>query len=150
MRIVLKILLDLFLILIAIVIVFLILLWKDTLNPYSNSILKKNIPTFTNIPLDNYHKFDTNTSLPVRWSALIDIDNDNIDEIFLWWWAGQSDYIFSYQNWEFVDISDKYNISKWDKLNSLAASSIDLDNNGFTDLIVSREDWVSIYYNNDW
>lgn len=150
MRIVLKLLFDLFLILISIVVVFLVLLWKDTLNPYNNSISEENIPTFTNVKLDNIHKFDTKTSLPVRASALIDINNDNIDEIFLWWWAGQDDYIFSYENWEFINISNKFNIKKSENLNSLAASSIDLDNNWFTDLLVSREDWVYIYYNTDW
>jgi len=150
MRIIIKIIFDIFLILISIIIVFLFLLWKDTFNPYNNDISLENIPTFTSKKINDNHNFNTNTSLPVRASALIDINNDNVDEIFLWWASGQDDKIFWYKNNKFIDISSKYNIKKWDNLNSLAASSIDLDNNGFSDLIVSREDWVYIYYNNNW
>ncbi len=86
----------------------------------------------------------------MRWSSLIDINNDWIDEIFLWGWAWQSDQFFRYQDWKFLDVSSKYTLAKWPSENTLAAASADVDWNGYSDLIVSRDDSVIIYHNNNW
>gem|GEM_PF-4153331 len=74
---------DALLILFAIVSILLFLLWKDTWDPYNNKIAENLIPTFTEHTLDTTHLFNGETSLPVRASSLIDLDNDGIDEIFL-------------------------------------------------------------------
>lgn len=144
---ILRLLRDWVLILITIIGIVIFLLWKDTWDPYGNKISENLIPTFEKYTLDNWHVFENSTSLPVRASSLIDLDNDGIDEIFLGGWAGQVDQLFAYKNNDFIDISDSYPTSKEPSLNSLAASSVDLDNNGYTDLIVSREDWMYVYYN---
>jgi hypothetical protein len=123
------------------------LLWKDTFDPYNNKIDSSLIPKFEKLRLDEWHSFNGETSLPVRGSALIDFDNDGIDEIFLWWWAWQDDQVFSYRDGSFVDDSKKYSIKKWTADNTLAASSVDLDWNWYSDLIVSRDSYVSIYFN---
>ena len=144
---ILRLILDWILILFAIVLILLFLLWKDTWDPYNNKISENLIPTFQKYSLDTSHMFNWETSLPVRASSLIDLNNDGIDEIFLGGWAGQIDQIFEYKNNNFVEISDKFTTEKADALNSLAAGSVDMDNNWFTDLIVSREDGIYIYYN---
>lgn len=123
------------------------LIWKDTWIPYDYGIDASLIPVFEKLELDDGHSFDTLTSLPIRWSTLIDIDGDGVDEIFLWWWSGQNDQIFRYLSWNFIDISEQFNISKWPNENTLAASWVDLDNNWFRDLIVSRDASVIVYYN---
>lgn len=145
---ILRLILDFIGIIILIILLLIFLLWKDTWNPYSHNIDNDLIPKFQKFELDNGHTFDTLTSLPVRGSMVIDIDNDGIEEIFLWWGAWQSDQIFAYENDNFIDISEKYNIEKDISANTLAASSLDIDNNGFTDMIISRETWLFIYYNN--
>ncbi|MDC0506023.1 VCBS repeat-containing protein [Candidatus Gracilibacteria bacterium] len=144
---ILKLIFDGVLILLAVIGILLFLLWKDTWDPYNNTIADNLVPTFSRYSLDTTHVFDAQTSLPVRGSSLIDLDNDGIDEIFLGGGAGQADQIFEYKNNSFSQLTDKYIISKADNLNSLAASSVDIDNNGYTDLIVSREDGIYIYYN---
>ncbi len=144
---ILRLIFDGVLILLAIIGILLFLLWKDTWDPYGNKIDTGLIPTFAKYSLDTTHVFDSETSLPVRASALIDIDNDGIDEIFLGGWATQNDQLYKYSaNW-FQDIAWNYSFDKADNLNSLAAGSVDMDNNWLSDIIVSREDGIYIYYN---
>ena len=144
---ILKLVIDAMLILLAIILILVFLLWKDTWNPYENTIEAEAIPTFQKFNLDTGHVFNSETSLPVRWSTLIDLDWDNIDEIFLWGGATQADQVFAYRDASFQDVSSDYNISKDASQNTLAAASLDIDNNGWSDLIVSRESGVYIYYN---
>jgi hypothetical protein len=74
---------DAILILLAIILILLFLLWKDTWDPYNNKISANLIPTFQKYSLDAGHIFNGEVSLPVRASSLIDLDNDGIDEVFL-------------------------------------------------------------------
>jgi len=118
-------------------------------NPYDNTIADSLIPTFKEIPIDFTHQFNGTESLPVTASVLIDINNDGVDELFLGGGYTQQDEIFSYENGKFVSISEKVGLPKKDNLTTLAGASTDFDNNGFTDLIVSREDGITIYFNNN-
>jgi len=123
-------------------------MWKDTWIPYSYEIESELIPSFTIHSLKWIHDFNGEISLPMRWSTLIDIDNDGIDEIFLWWAAGQNDSIYAFRNDTFIDVSNEYNISKSEHENTLAGVSADIDANWYTDLIISRDDSVTLYLNN--
>jgi len=51
----------------------------DGNNPYDNDIATEKIPNFEKIQLDFIHEFNSEKSLPVTASALIDIDNDGVD-----------------------------------------------------------------------
>jgi enediyne biosynthesis protein E4 len=132
---------------IVIVLFIVFLLWKDTQNPYKNIVEDSLIPKFIQMSLDDWHIYNSETSLPMRWSTLIDINNDGVDEIFLWWWAWQEDKIYQYAWDEFIDISSQFQLWKLPTDNTLAASSVDLDNNGYSDLVVSRANDIYIYYN---
>jgi len=86
--------------------------------------------------------------LPIAPSALIDIDNDHVDEVFFGGGMNQEDAIFAYRNNEFVDISSEVNLPKKGTTStSIGVVSADFDNNGFTDLLLSREDGLRLYYN---
>ncbi|EDM44609.1 protein containing FG-GAP repeats [unidentified eubacterium SCB49] len=116
-------------------------------NPYDNTISDNIIPTFKEIPIDFTHQFNGTESLPVTASVLIDIDNDGVDELFLGGGFNQQDEIFSYKDGKFVSISENVGLPKKENSTTLSGASTDFDNNGFTDLILSREDGIVIYYN---
>ncbi len=105
------------------------------------------IPEFTSIPLDFTHYYAKDISLPLAPSALIDIDNDAIDEVFFGGGLDQKDALLAYRDGKFVDIISDTGIPKKRNFTTLGVGSADFDNNGFTDLIVSREDGLTIYYN---
>ncbi len=119
----------------------------DGNNPYNNPIDQSLIPTFSEIPIDFKQQFNATESLPVTASTLIDINNDGVDELFLGGGYNQQDELFSFQNGRFQSIAKAANIVSKNNLTTQGAVSADFDNNGFSDLIISREDGISIYYN---
>ncbi|WOI23318.1 CRTAC1 family protein [Nonlabens ulvanivorans] len=123
--------------------------WRDSVSDkYDTSISEEKIPEFKSIPLDFIHKYNGEKSLPLAPSALIDIDNDNVDEVFFGGGMNQEDAIFAYRNNEFVDISTEVNLpKKGNSTTTVGVVSADFDNNGFSDIILSREDGLHIYYN---
>jgi hypothetical protein len=130
-------------------IVIVVKFWRDTANPYDNSISKELIPTFKAIDLPFTQEYVGSESLPLTASALIDIDNDGVDEVFFGGGLNQQDEIFAFKNDKFESISKQVNLPQKENLTTLGVASTDFDENGFTDLIVSREDGLTIYYNNN-
>jgi len=123
--------------------------WNDAVsNKYEISIEDSKIPKFQTVALNFNHQYNGDASLPIAPSALIDIDNDNIDEVFFGGGMHQEDAIFAYRDNKFVNISSEVNLPKKGlQVTTVGAVSADFDNNGFTDIIVGREDGLTIYYN---
>ncbi len=113
------------------------------------SIPDQDIPKFTSLNFPFTNKFDNSKSLPLMASALIDIDNDGIDEVFIAGGITQNDGLFKFDNNSFIEITDIVNLpSKEPNTTNYGAISVDLDNNGFVDLIVCGDDGVKWYKNN--
>ncbi|WP_179338732.1 FG-GAP repeat domain-containing protein [Winogradskyella ludwigii] len=125
--------------------------WRDSVSDkYNVTIDDAKIPLFEEITLDFKHQYNGDKSLPIAPSALIDINNDNVDEVFFGGGMFQEDAIFAYRNNAFVDISSEVNLpKKGNELTTVGVVSADFDNNGFTDLLLGREDGLTIYYNTD-
>nr|WP_321226228.1 CRTAC1 family protein [uncultured Psychroserpens sp.] len=125
--------------------------WRDSVSDkYDITIDDNKIPLFEEIALDFKHQYNGDKSLPIAPSALIDINNDNIDEVFFGGGMHQEDAIFAYRNNAFVDISSEVNLpKKGNTLTTVGVVSADFDNNGFTDILLGREDGLTIYYNTD-
>ena len=125
--------------------------WRDSVSDkYDITIDDNKIPLFEEIALDFKHQYNGDKSLPIAPSALIDINNDNIDEVFFGGGMHQEDAIFAYRNNVFVDISSEVNLpKKGNTLTTVGVVSADFDNNGFTDILLGREDGLTIYYNTD-
>ncbi|WP_271855112.1 CRTAC1 family protein [Patiriisocius marinus] len=141
---------------IGVILLFLIILilgffWRDSVSDkYDITISEEKIPTFTPVSIDFNHQYNGSKSLPIAPSALIDIDNDNIDEVFFGGGMNQEDAIFAYRNNEFVNISSEVNLpKKGSTTTTVGVVSADFDNNGFADIILGREDGLRIYYNTD-
>ncbi len=125
--------------------------WNDaTSEKYDITIDDSKIPLFEEVALDFKHQYNGEKSLPIAPSALIDINNDNIDEVFFGGGMHQEDAIFAYRGNKFVDISSEVNLpKKGNTVTTVGVVSADFDNNGFTDIILGREDGLTIYYNTD-
>jgi hypothetical protein len=59
----------------------------------------------------------------------------------------QQDVLLSFRDGHFVDISEELELPQKNNSTSLSVVSADMDNNGFIDLIIGREDGLHIYYN---
>ena len=123
--------------------------WRDSVSDkYDISIEAEKIPRFKQVDLVFEHSYNSEKSLPIAPSSLIDINNDNIDEVFFGGGMSQEDALFAYRNGKFVDISSEVNLpKKGTTTTSVGVVSADFDNNGFVDLLIAREDGLRFYYN---
>jgi hypothetical protein len=105
------------------------------------------IPGFTavEVPFDQLNDFTS--AHPFAAGAIIDIDNDGIEELFLGGGPGQSDALLRYVNGDFELIDGVAGIKKRESTASFGASVIDADRDGLDDLIVSRTDGVWLHRN---
>lgn len=128
------------------------LLYHDTQNPYlgkSGYVQPKDedIPKFKEIQIDFKHQFDTKKDLPLMATALIDFDGDGTDEIFIGGGDNQKDALFKFKDGAFENISEQVGFNQIEKTYTLGAVSFDLDEDGKTDLILTRNDGVFLLKN---
>jgi len=110
------------------------------------SVPKEEIPVFKNASLSWNNEFDNTKSLPLMGSALIDVDNDGVDEIFLGGGVLQEDALLKYTNGGFVE--SEFDLpAKPDGTTTFGAVSFDLDTDGRTDLILTGNYGVVWYRN---
>jgi len=106
------------------------------------------VPTFTETILPFTHDYTIEKSLPFFASAVIDIDNDGVDEIYLGGGILQPDVMYAYQaDGSFKDISEKTNIGAPKNPETFGVAVLDVDENGWDDLVIARENDVFISYN---
>ena len=123
--------------------------YKDTKDPYVKTcdytVVDSLIPKFTEVAIPFKHEFNEKKSLPSLGSAVIDIDGDGIDELFIGGGYNQQDAMFKYNKGKF----ELWNGTLPHKNNAatLGAVSYDWDKDGKTDLLVTREDGVFFYKN---
>lgn len=91
------------------------------------------------------HEADLENSLPFLASAAIDIDGDGRDELFLGGGPQQADQMFEYSKDGFSPLPLIFEKESIDA--SHGAASIDIDNDGDTDLFVARESGVWMHEN---
>lgn len=123
--------------------------YNDTKDPYVKpcdfSVADSLIPKFTEVALPFKHRFNESKSLPSLGSAIIDIDGDGIDEIFIGGGYDQQDALLKFNKNKFElwkgTLPQKTNAA------TLGAVSYDWDKDGKTDLLVTREDGVFFYKN---
>jgi len=101
--------------------------------------------SFTAIDLPFIHEADLEGSLPFLASAAIDINGDGQDELFLGGGDDQADQIFEYSNGEFIPLKLKFEKAISDATHG--AATIDIDNDGDSDLFTARESGIWFHEN---
>lgn len=125
-------------------------LQKDRSNKYSKiDYDKTQVPYFVEKIVPFKNQYDSKKSLPLLGSAIIDVDNDGIEELFVGGGIGQNDAIFKFEGGEFKNIVTEIGFEKQLDQTTYGAAVIDFDNNGFTDLLVARENAVFLYRNHN-
>ncbi len=114
--------------------------------PYSQDIDEALIPVYAAISLDFVHEHGAG-ALPMAGSAIIDIDNDSVPELFLGGGRHQPDALFRYTEDGFVAIQGAGGITKILSDASYGAATIDVDGDGDSDLFVARDSGVTLYIN---
>lgn len=122
---------------------------SDRANNYPVSLDNMVIPAFDQQSIAFAPSFDKTRTLPFAAGAIIDIDNDGIEEIFFGGGMDQKDAIYRYENAQFIDITDSTGWSKSIPEKTFSAVSLDLDRDGDNDLLVTRQSGVYLYRNND-
>ena len=114
---------------------------------YNVSTAGVTIPTYTavDMPFDQSNHFET--AHPFAAGAIIDIDSDGVEEVFLGGGPKQLDAIVRYVDGEFVQVDSAAGIEKALAAASFGASVLDTNADGFDDLIVSRTDGVWLHLN---
>ena len=114
------------------------------------SVPKEAIPTFKKIDFPFTNIFDNTKSLPLMASAMIDVDDDGVDEVFVGGGVTQEDAIFKYSENGFTDISKSVNLpTKPAATTTFGAASFDLDKDGNTDLLLTGDYGILWYRNVD-
>lgn len=99
---------------------------------------------FTPVPVNFAHAWAKGTH-PFTGGSVIDIDGDGTFEVFVGGGEGQHDALLSYRDGRLVNIEPGTGLSKDSA--TYGSTAIDLDGDGDTDLIVARENGVSLYLN---
>ena len=107
------------------------------------------IPAYDEVVIEFRHDHQEDKSLPFMASAAIDIDNDGIEELFLGGAYDQADGVFRFDGKQFVDISTQTGLKKNANDASMGSVVMDIDNNGYSDLIVARESGIWLHRNSN-
>lgn len=135
-------------IVILLMIIVIVRMKMDARDPYPEvSTNDVTIPKFSEIAFPFNHEHNKKESLPFMASAVIDIDNNGTEEVFVGGGYNQQDGLFEYKDSKFIDITDGRGLTKNDNDTTFGSIVLDVDHDGDSDLIVSRNSGVWLYTN---
>lgn len=106
------------------------------------------IPKFTESEIDFTHIYKKDTAIQSTGGAVINVDNQGAEELFLGGGEGQPDAIFRFVNGSFKEITAETGYEKVSNEATMSAISLDVDENGFDDLIVTTSSDIYLHKNN--
>ncbi len=120
----------------------------DRANPYPVTLDGLHIPKYQQQSIAFEPAFDVTRSLPFAAGAIVDIDNDGVEEVFFGGGSDQQDAFYKFEGGKFVDITDATGWTKTTPDKTFSAVSLDFDRDGDNDMLVTRDSGVYLY-NND-
>lgn len=136
-------------ILLAIVVSIIVIGIQDGDPKYTVSSEGIDIPLFSEVEINFNHNYDASLNQPFMAGAIIDVDNDGVEELFLGGGVRQSDGLFSFEKDHFIDVAEQAGLVKQGGDATLGVLVLDFDNNGFRDLLVTRKTGIWLYRNTD-
>ncbi len=123
--------------------------WNDRKIDYDISSDGLVIPKFTHQTIPFVPSYDPTQTLPFAASAVVDIDGDGIEELFFGGGINQLDAFYRFDNGQFTDITESTGWKKELPDKTFSSVSLDLDEDGDSDLVITRQSGVFLYENTD-
>ena len=105
--------------------------------------------TYTDQKLSQAHLYDKKNASPIIGSALLDIEDNGTDEVFIGGGYSQNDTWYEYSQGEWKDITNRLGWQKKGGAATYSTATIDYDSDGDTDIFIGRTDGVFYYANNN-
>jgi len=121
---------------------------SDRATPYPVVLDNLELPAYEQQYIDFEPTFDVNKTLPFAAGAVVDIDNDGIEEVFFGGGSEQQDAFYRFENNTFIDITASTGWTKTTPDKTFSAVSLDFDRDNDNDLLVTRDSGVYLYSNN--
>lgn len=118
----------------------------DRQDDYDVDLSDVDIPSYTPSDIVFEQGNDFTESLPFLASAIIDVDGDGVEELFLGGSKTTPDGLFRFQNDQLQAIPGAMGIANHGQA-SMGSVVLDVDNDGQQDLLVAREDGIWLHQN---
>jgi len=122
---------------------------NDRAIDYDVDVAGLTTPTFTEQTIDFVPTYDASKTIPFTASAVIDIDGDGVEEVFLGGGINQADVFYQFSDGKFIDITDQTGWTKQTPDKTFGSVTLDLDSDGDTDMLIARQSGVWQYNNVD-
>ena len=132
---------------VALMLLIIVRSFMDARPDYKVSLEGVEIPRYTTVEIPYEQTNDFSEAHPFAASAIIDIDGDGVEELFLGGGPSQADSLLRFGEGQFTEIAGVAGIDKPEKMASFGASVMDVDNDGKDDLLVTRTDGVWLHRN---
>ena len=119
----------------------------DRQDDYDVDLAGVEIPTYEKSVISFNQGNDFSVSLPFLASAIIDVDGDGVEELFLGGSKNTPDGLFHFQDNKLTAIEGGRGISNGNAA-SMGSVVLDVDNDGKQDLLVARENGIWLHRNN--
>ena len=119
----------------------------DRQDDYDVDLAGVEVPTYEESTIFFNQGNDFTVSLPFLASAIIDIDGDGTEELFLGGSKNTPDGLFKFEDNRMVAIQGAGGITNSNSA-SMGSLVLDVDKDGQQDLLVAREDGIWLYHNN--
>lgn len=115
---------------------------EELRNPPSEISVK----SFEEITVNFSHEWDKDYH-PFSGATVLDYDNNGTLDIFIGGGNNQNDALFTYKNGQFTNVIANTGLSSPNP--TYGTTSIDIDNNGYSDIITARDNGITLYLNNN-